>query len=170
MVGMSTSNLYTGGDVSENGKVETVFSSGPAANVRKHGTAWVKNLADMHFKYGVNPIVREFDNEKLRAFLQFRIDFLQEELNEMKDAKAAEDVVDALIDLCVVAIGTLDAFDINADLAWDRVHAANMTKSPGIKATRSNVLGLPDLIKPSDFVSPSHVDNCGLLDKLFVKE
>jgi predicted HAD superfamily Cof-like phosphohydrolase len=106
------------------------------------------------------------DADTLKSFLEFRIRFLQEELDEMKNTDKMEDVTDALIDLCVVAIGTLDALDIDADLAWYRVHRANMAKQVGIKASRPNPLGLPDLIKPEGWVAPSHADNIGLLRKL----
>lgn len=140
-------------------------------------TNWVQDIADMHQKYGVNPVVRNFDKDKLAAFLKFRIDFLQEELDEMRNAvanrqasaldttNASDDVVDALIDLCVVAIGTLDAFDVNAYEAWDRVHKANMNKEVGVKASRPNPLGLPDLVKPEGWVAPTHKDNLGLMAK-----
>ena len=127
---------------------------------------WVKDIGDMHTKYGVNAKVREFDEEKLRKFLDFRISFLQEELDEMKTAKNADDVVDALIDLCVVAIGTLDAFDCDSNEAWDRVHAANMAKEVGIKASRPNPLNMPDLIKPHGWIAPYHWDNVGLVGKI----
>jgi len=140
-------------------------------------TNWVQDIADMHQKYGVNPVVRNFDKDKLAAFLKFRIDFLQEELDEMRNAvanrqasvldttNASDDVVDALIDLCVVAIGTLDVFDVNAYEAWDRVHKANMNKEVGVKASRPNPLGLPDLVKPEGWVAPTHKDNLGLVAK-----
>ena len=128
---------------------------------------WVEDIADMHAKYGVNIKVREFDKEKLEKFLQFRIAFLQEELDEMKSATNGDDVVDALIDLCVVAIGTLDAFDIDSQTAWKRVHEANMNKEVGIKASRPNPLGLPDLIKPEGWTAPTHTDNVGLLSKIY---
>ena len=128
---------------------------------------WVNDIGEMHTKYGVNAKVREFDEEKLRKFLDFRISFLQEELDEMKTAKNADDVVDALIDLCVVAIGTLDAFDCDSNEAWDRVHAANMAKEVGIKASRPNPLGLPDLIKPEGWTAPTHAGLEGLLTKLY---
>lgn len=128
---------------------------------------WVKDIGEMHTKYGVNAKVREFDEDKLRKFLEFRISFLQEELDEMKTAKNADDVVDALIDLCVVAIGTLDAFDCDSNEAWDRVHAANMAKEVGIKASRPNPLGLPDLIKPEGWTAPTHAGLEGLLTKLY---
>jgi len=140
---------------------------------------WVWDMERMHGKYGVHPVVQGFDKSKLMAFLKFRIDFLQEELDEMRDAvvsyesgkitgdKAADDTVDALIDLCVVAIGTLDAFGVNAHESWNRVLDANMEKEVGIKASRPNPLGLPDLIKPEGWVAPTHVDNIGLLKKAF---
>lgn len=140
---------------------------------------WVADAAKMHQKFGVNQVVREFDKEKARAFLEFRIKFLQEELDEMSKAlndfdagiidgiKAADDVVDAAIDLCVVAIGTLDAYDINAYTAWNRVWEKNMQKEVGVKASRPNPLGLPDLIKPEGWTAPVHSDNIGLLTKVF---
>ena len=140
---------------------------------------WVGDIHGMHTKFGVNKVLRQLDRNGLEAFLKFRIDFLQEELDEMRKAlvdyqagkvegsKAADDTVDALIDLCVVAIGTLDAYDINADEAWNRVHRANITKEVGIKESRPNPLGLPDLIKPEGWVAPTHADNVGLLSKVF---
>jgi len=141
---------------------------------------WVADMQAMHQKYGVNPVVRNFDSDKLMAFLKFRIDFLQEELDEMRKAvvdfqagkisgnKAADDTVDALIDLCVVAIGTLNAYDVNEYTAWNRVYEANMAKEVGIKESRPNPLGLPDLIKPEGWTAPTHADNVGLLNKAFV--
>jgi len=128
---------------------------------------WAEDIAEMHDKYGVLQKVQEFDNEKLNKFLQFRIKFLEEEMNELKTAKTADDVVDALIDLCVVAIGTLDLFEVSANIAWDRVHEANMNKMVGIKESRPNPLGLPDLIKPEGWTAPSHKDNVGLLGSIF---
>lgn len=134
---------------------------------------WVNDIAELHAKFGVREVVRTFDKDKLQAFLDFRVKFLQEELDELKTAKSADDVVDALIDLCVVAIGTLDVMQMNPYEAWNRVHAANMNKEVGIKASRPNPLGLPDLIKPTmdthgrDWVAPTHVDNVGVLALLF---
>lgn len=128
---------------------------------------WMADIATMHQKFGVKQAVAEFDKEKLTKFLEFRTSFLQEELDEMKSAKTADDVVDALIDLCVVAIGTLDAFNVNMIEAWNRVHEANMAKEVGIKASRPNPLGLPDLIKPEGWEAPIHFDNVGLLSVVY---
>lgn len=127
---------------------------------------WVGDIADMHDHYEVRDKVEQFDAEKLRKFLEFRVKFLEEEMTELKDAGEAEDVVDALIDLCVVAIGTLDLFGVDANKAWDVVHAANMAKQVGVKASRPNPLGLPDLIKPEGWKAPSHEDNHGMLERV----
>jgi len=128
---------------------------------------WVQDINDMHTKYGVHESVKGMDSDKLAKYLQFRVDFLQEELDELKaNTKNPEEIVDALIDLCVVAIGTLDAFNVDAYKAWDEVHRANMQKEVGVKASRPNPLGLPDLIKPDGWEGPEHTNNYGLLTQL----
>ena len=95
---------------------------------------WPYDINKMHEHYKIYNAISKLteDKEKLHALLQFRISFLNEELNELKDATNAEDVVDALIDLCVVAIGTLDIFGIDPYKAWDEVLKANMNKTPGV--------------------------------------
>lgn len=126
---------------------------------------WLDNF-EMHDKFGFHKAVSEMDAEKLRMMLKFRLDFIQEELDEAKNAKDAEDVVDAMIDICVVAIGTLDAFAVDAQYSWNQVHRANMAKERGIKPERPNPLGLPDLIKPEGWVAPSHEGNHGILSAI----
>lgn len=130
---------------------------------------WVRDIAGMHRYYGVNEKVQEFDKDKLQQFLNFRMSFLDEELNETKKAvreKNAEEIVDGLIDLCVVAIGTLDSMGIDSYDAWNKVLRANLQKKVGVKPERPNPLGLPDLIKPDGWKAPSHAKNHGLLSKL----
>lgn len=138
---------------------------------------WSKDIKDMHNKYNVHAKVNQMDKKMLREFLKFRVSFLAEEYNELCAAVDstsidAEETVDALVDLCVVALGTLDLFGVDADRAWDEVLKANMDKEVGIKASRPNVFGLPDLIKPTfdyhgrDWNPPSHAGNHGLLADL----
>jgi predicted HAD superfamily Cof-like phosphohydrolase len=149
---------------------------------------WVNDIAKMHAHYGVNDVVENMDADTLYEFLKFRLRFLTEELNELEDAvyssspniileteqernywkdyNASEEVVDALIDLCVVAIGTLDALNIDSHKAWNEVLRANMQKEVGIKESRPNPFGLPDLVKPEGWVGPNHNGNYGLLEKL----
>ena len=129
---------------------------------------WVKDIADMHGKYGVHEWIKN-NPEKLEQLLHFRIAFLKEEFDETFKAtgeKDAEEIVDGLIDLCVVAIGTLDAFGVDAYKAWDEVHQANMSKEVGVKKERPNPLGLPDLVKPEGWINPSHGGNYGLLNDI----
>ena len=87
---------------------------------------WYTDIINMHDHYGVQDVVDTMDADKLRKFLQFRIKFLEEELTELQHAENAEDVIDALIDLVVVAIGTLDSFRVDAHTAWNEVLKANM--------------------------------------------
>ena len=129
---------------------------------------WVKDIHDMQTKYKTREWV-ENNQDKLRQFLEFRIDFLQEELDETSGALVntdAEEIVDGLIDLCVVAIGTLDAFGVDPYKAWDELLKANMQKEVGRKATRPNPLGVPDLVKPDDWEAPSHKGNYGKFDNI----
>lgn len=129
--------------------------------------SWPQDIHRMHVKFGVHERIKQLTPDQLRWFLIFRLDFLEEELREAREAATPEDLVDAMIDLCVVAIGTLDALGVNSHEAWNRVHAANLAKEPGIKPTRPNPLGFPDLIKPPGWIAPTHADNVGLLAKIY---
>lgn len=129
-------------------------------------TDWVKDIHGMHDKFGVHTwLEANKDNKEImEKLLQFRLDFLDEELNETRQAienSDAEEIVDGLIDLCVVAIGTLDIFGVDSHKAWDEILKANMAKEPGVKPNRPNPLGLPDLMKPDGWVGPSHEGNHG---------
>ena len=129
------------------------------------------DMQQMHQKYAVDKWVTE-NPEKLKEFLEFRIAFLDEELCETKAALRAGDtdeIVDGLIDLIVVAAGTLDCFGIDGQKAWDEVHNANMSKEVGVKPSRPNPFGLPDLIKPVGWKAPSHIGNTGILNKVISK-
>ena len=132
---------------------------------------WVKDIQDMQYKYGVKKWMHDNqkDAEKLRAYLDFRIKFIREELMETEAAFTnddAEEIVDGLIDICVVAIGTLDAFGVDPYKAWDEVLKANLNKTVGIKPERPNPLGLPDLIKPEGWEAPSHEGNHGKFNNI----
>jgi predicted HAD superfamily Cof-like phosphohydrolase len=111
-----------------------------------------------------------WDNELKQKFLKFRADCVLEECNELQTAvesQNSEEIIDALIDVCVFAIGTLDSFGADAHKAWDEVLRANMSKEVGIKEGRPNPFGLPDLIKPEGWQGPSHNGNHGDLDDIF---
>ena len=128
----------------------------------------------MHDKFGAKEWVRrqfEARNYKLlNDFLAFRLDFLEEEFEETQAAffkNNSKEVVDGLIDLIVIAIGTLDLFKCDADEVWKKVHEANMSKEPGINKSRRNPFGLPDMVKPEGFKSPVIAQkNCGILPEV----
>ena len=127
---------------------------------------WVNDIKQMHEKYGVNTAMEKLTPLHKYCFLEFRRRFLIEELNEILDglqSKNADEVVDGFIDLIVVSMTTLDAFDIDMYKAWDEVLKANLNKTPGVKPGRPNPLGLPDLIKLPGWIPPTHNDNLGTL-------
>jgi len=128
---------------------------------------WVKDISDMQDKFGVREWVLDPANkDKLLEFLRFRMDFLTEEYQETIGAfkiADAEELIDGHIDICVIAIGTLLAFDVDIEKAWNAVHEANMAKEVGVKKERPNPLGLPDLSKPKGWINPSHDGNHGNL-------
>ena len=129
----------------------------------------------MHQKFGVNKWMQaeqqsDVEFKRLNKFMQFRLDMMQEELDETKKAfeeKDAPEMVDGMIDLCVFAIGTLEVFGVDASKAWDEVYKANMSKEVGIKEGRPNPLGLPDLVKPEGWEGPDHKGNHGNITDSF---
>ena len=132
---------------------------------------WTEDMNMMHEHYGVHDVIDKMDKDKLRKFLKFRTECIQEEVDELDQAVRgkevnAEETVDALIDICVFAIGTLDLFGIDGHKAWREVYEANMNKEIGIKKERPNPFGLPDLIKPSGWEPPTHTGNHGKLEDL----
>jgi predicted HAD superfamily Cof-like phosphohydrolase len=132
-------------------------------------TEWANDINVMHEHFGVHDVVDKFDEEMLGKFIKFRAGCVQEEVGEFQVAlveRDPEEMVDALIDVCVFAIGTLDLLGVDANAAWDSVYKANMNKNVGIKEGRPNPFGLPDLIKPEDWTPPSHEGNHGKFDQI----
>lgn len=127
---------------------------------------WVNDIEDMHHKFGVHEWFEKnkHNKELMRTYLRFRLNMVEEELNETReaiDSKDPEEIVDGLIDLCVFAIGTLDVFGVDAVKAWNEIYSANMAKDVGVKPGRPNPFGLPDLIKPDGWIGPNHSGNHG---------
>ena len=74
-----------------------------------------------HIRDFINDLVQYKNKSLLIDYLKFRADFIHEELQELYlsiEEQNPEDVVDALIDIIVVAIGTLDCFDV-VDRDWE---------------------------------------------------
>jgi predicted HAD superfamily Cof-like phosphohydrolase len=102
--------------------------------------------------------------------LKFRVQsLLNEEMGEALEAlddKNAEELVDAHIDLMVIALGNLYLMGVDINKAWKEVYRANMSKVRGVKPGREESGGF-DLMKPEGWVPPNHSDNHGVLDELF---
>lgn len=100
--------------------------------------------------------------------MEYRLNFLQEELDETAKADAngesLADVFDGLIDLIYVALGTADMMGLPFQEGWDRVHAANMKKELAKSVEESeNSTGRGhrlDVIKPEGWVAPDLDDLC----------
>lgn len=109
----------------------------------------------------------------------FRIKFMQEELNEyIAHATAAEhelsqpslaidranltfhlaEMLDALVDLTYVALGTAHLHGFDFREAFRRVHAANMLKIKAVRKEQSLRGSTHDVIKPPGWEPPSHTD------------
>lgn len=130
----------------------------------------IKYIEQMHAKFGFHDISKNFTNQQYRDYLQLRLNMIKEEVEELEEAitdNDAEEVVDALIDIMVFTLGTLDIFQVDTDLAYNSVMEANCQKERGIKEGRPNPFGFPDLMKPEGWVSPTHENNHGLFGRIF---
>jgi len=117
-----------------------------------------QDIKDFHEKFG---LAYEGPPRDLPKNLSsFRIGFIFEELDELIVAETKTEVLDALVDLTYVVMGTayLQGFDFGE--AWSRVHAANMAKQRGSSARSEEY----DIIKPPGWAAPDLSDLAGEAD------
>lgn len=91
------------------------------------------------------------------SLMQFRFDFMKEELDEINEAYIARDlagVADGLIDLVYVVMGTAYMMGLPWKRLWDAVHSANMKKVRVEKATDSKRGSTYDVVKPEGWLPP----------------
>ena len=91
----------------------------------------LEQVQEFHETYGL-PVRSDIDLS-CEQTKQLRINLLQEELDELKEALANDDpqeTLDALIDLQYVLDGAFLSFGMQAvkDIAFDEVHRSNMSK------------------------------------------
>lgn len=103
----------------------------------------------MHKKFGLDAKQTGRLTPEERAF---RIACMQEELEEFKTSGSLVDDYDAMLDLIVFAMGTLDRMGLPFAEAFEIVMSCNMSKTLGPNAKRGNFKR--DLVKPDDFVGP----------------
>ncbi len=83
---------------------------------------------------------------------------LNEELAEFREACEEGDVLeaaDALVDLVYFALGRLTEMGVPAQIVFDEVQRANMTKQRGTQTKRPGSQGY-DAIKPNGWLPPDH--------------
>lgn len=116
----------------------------------------IQDIDDFHKKFGFTK--RELGSKPDIALLHFRLKFLAEELHEMKVDAGKDDlegVLDAIVDLMYVAIGTGWLLNLDVASAWKLVHEANMAKVRAERAEDSKRGSLFDVIKPKGWKKPN---------------
>jgi len=88
----------------------------------------------------------------------FRIEHIEEELNELKEAFTTNDLVeiaDALVDIVYVSVGACIEWGIPFDSVWAEVQKSNMSKQrakpDGSDSKRGSA---SDVVKPDDWTAP----------------
>lgn len=91
----------------------------------------------------------------VHPMLGVRVEHLTEELLELKEhhkTKNLEEIIDALVDIAYIAIGTANICGFNFDKHWNEVQRANMTKKRGVTKRGHSY----DAKKPWNWKAPNH--------------
>ncbi len=87
---------------------------------------WAAMVREFHTAFGHE--VADKPTPMPRARQLQRLAYMQEELDEFRDADTLLDQADAMIDLMYFALGTLTEMGVEPDELFAIVHRANMTK------------------------------------------
>jgi predicted HAD superfamily Cof-like phosphohydrolase len=147
---------------------------------------WLLDIAMFHEKFGLAYMGRPRGLEL--PLILFRLKFMEEEMTEWHDNvtnlahllqgvedgtwsvdetvihKQLELCLDGLVDLLYVTLGTayLQGFLPIIEEAWKRVHKANMSKVRKLRGEGTEQDSgrdhIYDVVKPADFIPPSHID------------
>lgn len=113
------------------------------------------DIRDFHVKFGL-----PYDGPArlmTREMADFRIKFLEEELNEYREAVRTNDLekqFDGLIDLVYIALGTAYLQGFPFQRGWQRVQDANMQKMRATNKRQSSRQSTLDIVKPEGWKSP----------------
>lgn len=124
-------------------------------------TSDFRDVGDFHQKFGL-PFVPDpgeaYPNEVSPELLEFRINFLREELQEFEEGAAAGDhakMFDSLIDLNYISLGTAHLQGYPWEIGWMLVQQANMSKVRSKSRRKDSGRGSSfDVIKPPGWVAP----------------
>jgi len=121
-----------------------------------------QDVIHFHQKFGV-PVATEPSFLNCEAYA-FRVKFMQEELDEFREAHSTGDMhgaADALVDLVYVVQGTAHMMGLPWPLLWSEVQRANITKVRATDASQSKRGTALDVIKPPGWVAPDHTAALG---------
>lgn len=110
----------------------------------------IRDLKEFNTKYGL--LTNKTPVHLTKRRLEERVNFMYEELLELKSAAAAQNlagIADALIDIVYVAKGTAVMLGLPWDELWSEVHATNMRKVRGISSRQR-----ADVLKPEGWMPP----------------
>lgn len=113
----------------------------------------IDRIKEMHEHFGLTSEVPFTSRE-----WAFRVASMEEELDEFKEATCKADELDALVDLLVFTLGTVERMgyaDV-LDEAFNRVMDANMAKRVGANQKRGSFE--LDLVKPHGWTAPNLED------------
>lgn len=118
------------------------------------------DVGDFHTKFGLHSVTARgpYQQPIDPALMDFRVKFMQEELDEFKEGLEEGDhakMFDALIDLAYVVFGTAHLSGYPWQEGWDLVQAANMSKvraqADGSDSKRGSSF---DVVKPEGWTAP----------------
>lgn len=112
------------------------------------------DIEEFHQTFGLEPIPYD---KRDTDFHEYRLGFIREEVDEFDNALTAnnkEGMLDALVDLVYVAMGTSYMYGWDFAAAWNRVHYANMQKIRVESASKSKRNSPFDVRKPDGWKAP----------------
>lgn len=123
-------------------------------NELKRESTIVGLVEKMHEKFGITSNQVAFSKEEK----EFRIAAMREEIDEYIESETKEDELDAIVDLIVFALGTLERSGMISafEEAFKRVMEANMKKELGANQKRGSFQ--LDLKKPEGWAAPDLSD------------
>lgn len=118
------------------------------------------DVGQFHFKFGLDNVTYNGPGPRQvsEELLDFRERFMEEELREFKEARAAGNIVDmadALVDQVYVIIGTAHLLGLPWFALWSAVQNANMAKQRAVTAEESARGSTFDVIKPPGWQPPN---------------
>lgn len=126
-----------------------------------HVNAMLVKVMEMHDHFEFEPV-----NNPITLSVRekaFRVKAFREETREFAVATTLADQLDALVDLQVFLLGTVDRMGLTEvfDEAFTRVMAANMQKEVAGLTKKSKRGFKRDLVKPEGWVAPNLTDLVG---------